>query len=268
MLNAIEERSLSYEETRYDMSTISDAVRTLFNIRQKDDEDLVTYATRLKTIRNITINQIGDEIQLPNVVKNAMKQNKKATKESCQKKGWERLMAFIFIDRADKNKYGMFIENLKVQHSLGNTQYPHTIEEAHAVLSVQKIEKTNKKSEKKKPHVKEHHDFKKYEKRETIRLLEHWHKQSSTACRYHDKPKSEWHVNQAKEIQQVMKQANGPSTSNSKASHSADSDTVTATKNRNNIFEWEDQHIQLAYTDMNCVPAMAMSQRQPNDCKE
>jgi hypothetical protein len=97
LLNAIEEYSLTYEETRYDKSTISDAVRTLFNVRQKEDEDLVAYTSRFKTIRNITVNQIGDEIQLPNVVKNAMKQNKKATEESCQKKAWERLMAFIYI---------------------------------------------------------------------------------------------------------------------------------------------------------------------------
>jgi hypothetical protein len=56
LLNAVEEHSLSYEETRYDMSTISDAVRTLFNIRQKEDEGLVAYTSRFKTIRNITVN--------------------------------------------------------------------------------------------------------------------------------------------------------------------------------------------------------------------
>jgi hypothetical protein len=37
LLNATKENSLSYTETRYDMSIISDAVRTLFTIRQKDN---------------------------------------------------------------------------------------------------------------------------------------------------------------------------------------------------------------------------------------
>jgi hypothetical protein len=53
LLNAIEEHALSYEETKYDMSSISDAMRQLLTIRQKDDEDLITYTERFKTVVNV-----------------------------------------------------------------------------------------------------------------------------------------------------------------------------------------------------------------------
>jgi hypothetical protein len=152
LLNAIEEHSLNYEETRYDMSIVSDAIRSLFTIRQNEGEDLVTYTSRFKTLRNIAVNKIGDEIQLTNVVNNDLMANASRTKDVSQKKAWERLMAFVYLDRADKSKYGQFLGNLKVQNSLGNDQYPESVDEAHSVLSVQKIEKQYKqKLEKKSP---------------------------------------------------------------------------------------------------------------------
>jgi hypothetical protein len=65
------------------------------------------------------------------------------------------LMVFVYLEWADKSKHGQFLENLKVQNSLGSDQYPGTVDEAHAALSVQKIEKHLKnKIEKKGPMTK------------------------------------------------------------------------------------------------------------------
>jgi hypothetical protein len=52
-------------------------------------------------------------------------------------------MAFLYIDHADKDKYGQFIENIKVQHLLGNrsSQYPDTLEEATCSAKCPKVRK-------------------------------------------------------------------------------------------------------------------------------
>jgi hypothetical protein len=53
-------------------------------------------------------------------------------------------MAFLDLDRADKSKYGQFLESLKVQNSLGNDQNPEAVDEAHSILCVQKIKSNYK----------------------------------------------------------------------------------------------------------------------------
>jgi hypothetical protein len=130
------------------MSIVADAIRTLFTIRQKEDESLVAYADRTKTLRNIAVSQIGDEIQLTTIVNNELLKNHNQTEEAAQHKAWDRLMAFLYIDRADKSKYGQFVANLRVQNSLKNTQYPDAMDEAHVILSAQKVERSKEKSDK------------------------------------------------------------------------------------------------------------------------
>jgi len=43
LLKAIKEHVLNYQETRYEMSIISDASRALWNTTQKDNENLQDY---------------------------------------------------------------------------------------------------------------------------------------------------------------------------------------------------------------------------------
>jgi hypothetical protein len=159
-------------------------------------------------------------------------------------------MAFLYIDRADKDKNGKFIENINVQYSLGNSQYPDTLEEAHAMLSAQRFEKGFKqKSEPKKPPPKAQNNTKKYinKKDDSTVVSEITLAQTegvcfccgkkghlSNICRRRNKPKAEWHVNNAKEIQHVMQQSNSPSTPSSRTS-SAETKGI-----KNSIFECEE----------------------------
>ena len=48
---------------------------------------------------------------------------------------FRRFVAFLFLDNADKNKYGSLITQLSMQQSLGNNQYPKSVTEATNVLS-------------------------------------------------------------------------------------------------------------------------------------
>jgi hypothetical protein len=203
-----EEHCLNYEETRYDMSIVADAIRTLFTERQKEDESLVAYADRIKALRNIAASQIGDEIHLTTIVNNELLKNQNHTKDAAQHKAWDRLMAFLYIDRADKSKYGQFVENLRVQNSLKNTRYPDAIDEAHAILSAQKVERWKQKSDKNSTSPKNNYindddngSKKSFSQRPKDNMTCHGCEKkgrSATECRDREKiPREKWFINRA-----------------------------------------------------------------------
>jgi hypothetical protein len=53
LLKAVKQHALNYQETRYEMSIISDAFRAIFNVNQKEGESLQDYTRRFKTAREI-----------------------------------------------------------------------------------------------------------------------------------------------------------------------------------------------------------------------
>ena len=291
LLNAIEEHALSYEATRYDMSIISDAMRSLLNIRQKDDEDLVSYVERFKTTAKVTKNQIGGRMDFHKVVKDAYAANPRKTIAEHQEEAWDRFLAYHLMDRADRDKYGEFIKGLRTQQSLGNIQYPKTVDEAQAVLSVQAFEKAykDKLSKKKTPN----HEKKSHKKDDEVKdsptvISEITLAQTegvchccgkkghySSTCRYKDKPKKEWAMNKVQEIQNLMKSAkntdddkslfDGPSAASNKQSNDG-----SKQEQPDSIYEWAANHVQVAHTEV--ITAFAASQkRHPKphiDCRD
>ena len=53
LLEGIKLHSLNYQETRYEMSIIANAMRALINAKQKEGESLQDYTQRFKTARDI-----------------------------------------------------------------------------------------------------------------------------------------------------------------------------------------------------------------------
>jgi stress-induced morphogen len=53
LLNTVKKHALNYQETRYEMSIISDAFRAVLNVQQKENESLQDYTRRFKTAREI-----------------------------------------------------------------------------------------------------------------------------------------------------------------------------------------------------------------------
>ena len=49
LLKAIEEHSISYQENKYEMHIILDAMRNFINLKQADDESLINYTARFKS---------------------------------------------------------------------------------------------------------------------------------------------------------------------------------------------------------------------------
>jgi hypothetical protein len=69
LLRAIKEHSLNYQETRYEMSIISDAFRYVFTAKQKEGESLQDYTRRFKTSTEILESHLGGPIILEKYVR-------------------------------------------------------------------------------------------------------------------------------------------------------------------------------------------------------
>jgi len=50
LLKTIEIHPLTYEENRYDVQIIDDALKNLINIKQKDDESLIDYTAGFESL--------------------------------------------------------------------------------------------------------------------------------------------------------------------------------------------------------------------------
>lgn len=152
LLKAIKEHALNYQENRYSMSIILDAMRTLISTKQKEGENLQDYTKRFRVARDVLKSHIGGPIILTKIVE--------ATPEYCEaddekreklrEQVYNQFLAYLYLDNADKAKYGSILAGLNTQQSLGNDQYPKSITESNNVLSNHKFDATPTKAGSKK----------------------------------------------------------------------------------------------------------------------
>ena len=64
LIKAIKEHSLCFEESRYEMATIFDALKNYVNCKQKEQgkESLLDYTRRFKLSREILMSHVGDHL--------------------------------------------------------------------------------------------------------------------------------------------------------------------------------------------------------------
>jgi hypothetical protein len=122
LLRAIKECALNYQETRYEMSIISDALRALLNTRQREGENLQAFTRRFKTSKEILESHIGAPLVLKKFVETfpGYATGDQSAKNKLIHQANEQLMAFIYLENSDRRKYGSVLENLNSQKSLGN----------------------------------------------------------------------------------------------------------------------------------------------------
>jgi len=77
LLKTIEIHSLTYEENRYDVQIIDDALKNLIIIKQKDKESLIHYTARFESVRDIAVAHLGWPIE--NDTSSTTKQEKTTT---------------------------------------------------------------------------------------------------------------------------------------------------------------------------------------------
>ena len=147
LLNAIEEHSLSYQENKYEMSVIFDALKNLVNLKQKDEESLIDYTARFKSAKDVFVAQLGDVIMLTKYVATMSEYSTKPNE--CKKEAFEQFLAYILLENSDRTKYGSMVTGLASQFALDNNQYPKTLVIATNVLSGHKWDATYSETKKK-----------------------------------------------------------------------------------------------------------------------
>jgi hypothetical protein len=68
LLKAIKEHALNYQENRYSMSIVLDALRTLLNTKQQEGESLQDFTKRFRVARDVLKSHIGGPIILTKIV--------------------------------------------------------------------------------------------------------------------------------------------------------------------------------------------------------
>ena len=136
LFDTIEGLSYNYQESKYPIEIIFDALKNFINLKQKDDEDLTSYLDRFKAANNNLKTQLGEEIILTNYIKTLddYDENDLSNLPTLKKESYEELKAYVFLANSDRNKYNTLIKNLAQQQSLKNSQYPKTLKAATEAL--------------------------------------------------------------------------------------------------------------------------------------
>jgi transcriptional regulator len=64
LLDAIEEHAMSYMENKYDVLIVLESLKSLFSLRQREDEDLVDFTKRFKSATDVADSHIGEKCVL------------------------------------------------------------------------------------------------------------------------------------------------------------------------------------------------------------
>ena len=145
---AIKEHALNFKEHRSERSVLLDSLRSVINLKQKENESLQEYTKRFKTSRDVLVSHIGGPLAFTKFIEkmDGYDETDAVKVTSCTNKSWMQFLAFLYLDNSDKTKYGSLMTGLQTQQSLKNNQYPETITEANNVLSNHRFDISGKKN--------------------------------------------------------------------------------------------------------------------------
>jgi hypothetical protein len=114
---AIKEHALNFQEHRYEMSVLLDSLRSVINLKQKENESLQEYTKRFKTSRDVLVSHIGGPLVFTKYIEkmNGYDETDKDKVKSCTNKSWMQFLAFTYLDNSDKAKYGTLMSGLQTQ---------------------------------------------------------------------------------------------------------------------------------------------------------
>ena len=117
LLKSIKEHALNYQENRYHMAIILDAMRTLMSTKQKEKESLQDYTKRFRVARDVLKSHLGGPIILTKVVQAMTDYDlaSNAEREQLHEKGFNQFLAFLYLENSDKTKYGSLLIGLNTQ---------------------------------------------------------------------------------------------------------------------------------------------------------
>ena len=118
--------------------------------RQQDNEDLVDYYKRFVSLVEIVDRSYGTITPVEVAKKDATEHSKDPV--AATQKAQDCMLAFMFMDGADKRIYRFLLNNISNDHTLGTEKYLDNVEEALQVLllygeNFKKKKDTNQKHE-------------------------------------------------------------------------------------------------------------------------
>jgi hypothetical protein len=131
LLKAIKEITLGCHSNRLDVAVLLDTVRLFYSTKQKDHESLDDYFLRFKS----TSDMMTEQIQYIVANSPGYNANDPENVRIRHEQVFERMMAYNFLDSADKDRYGSLLKLLRSQYSLGQNMFPSTLKEAVRILS-------------------------------------------------------------------------------------------------------------------------------------
>jgi hypothetical protein len=221
LLRAIEEHSISYQENKYEMRIVFDALRNFVNLKQAEDESLIDYTARFKSARDIMKAQVGNRVAPIILTKYLEAQDEWAgatteEKEEMAREAYKAFTTFVYIENTDRSKYGSLVNGLSSQFALNNDQYPKDMEKATNVLSNHRFDQTyhdnrkkkrdsNKDKDKNKDRNKTDDNEEQEQQAPELSFAQMEGKcyccgkqgHKSPQCSQNNKPKSEWAINKS-----------------------------------------------------------------------
>ena len=133
VLHIIKDVSFSSDELKYPSMQAAHALRALLVGRQQGSEDLMDYYKWYVSLIEMVERSYGQIIpeEIAKKHEDYTTDEDKAWKEECGK-----LLAFLFMDGADKKVYGFLMRTLVQEYALGNGMYPVMMEDALQVLAL------------------------------------------------------------------------------------------------------------------------------------
>jgi len=99
LLKAIKQQVLNFQESRYEMSTILEALKNMINVKQRDNETLQDYTKRFKTLAEVMELHIGGPIELTKFMSKMEEFNPKDEEsiEKCKAKAFKHFLTFQML---------------------------------------------------------------------------------------------------------------------------------------------------------------------------
>ena len=260
LLQAIKQHALSYESTQYRMKTVCDAMKSFVNLRQKEDESSIDYLKRFKAARDVFYSHTGKGFCFPVLLENDANyvtqlrtsvetlrtpEEREVAKKAMQdiaKKHMDEFHAYVYLENADRTRYGSIVTGLESQFNLNNDQYPKTLIDAQNVMENHPYdaEYKRKKKQREDQRRQSNQDRNKNKDKEETPTLSFAQLRNTCYCCgknhklpdcpvRHSTPKDQWHINKAKEAQQYQQMvADIESTMNNDIRSASGGDTVVS----------------------------------------
>jgi hypothetical protein len=113
---------------KYPFVSLTEAISRMLKLNRSENEGLLDYVKRFKESRDIMKSHIGTDI-LSKFVENTLKycdETSTTLKQEMKHGAFDRWMAYLLIRNSNQAKYGSLSNELLLQFSMQNNQYPKT----------------------------------------------------------------------------------------------------------------------------------------------